>query len=339
MSNPPASLSVSVIIVTWNSAAYLPRCLECLQAQTYRDFEVIVIDNASTDGTLSILDSLPHTFSLRVQAQGKNEGFATANNVGAHLAQGTWLALLNPDAYPEADWLETLVLATQKFPDFTFFASRQIQADEPELLDGAGDVFHISGLAWRRFTGERAERLGLETEEVFSPCAAAALYLRQAFLQVGGFDEDFFSYHEDVDLGFRLRLEGFRSIYIPEAVVRHVGSASTGKKSAFAIYHGHRNLIWNYVKNMPTLLFWLCLPYHLLMNLFFLLYFSSKGQARAIWRAKLDGARGLRAMLRKRKEIQDRRRVPVMSLYRLMNRNWLAPYKVRMKSRYPLKDG
>jgi GT2 family glycosyltransferase len=322
-----------VILVTWNSAQYLSGCLDALVAQVYKDFEVVLIDNGSTDGCLGVVNNYMSLLKIRVERLGENKGFAAANNLGARLARGQWLALLNPDAFPEPDWLEKLLGAAGNDPAFSFFASRQLQANASHLLDGAGDAFHISGVAWRRYSGWPAAQFGMETEEIFSPCAAAALYSRQAFLEVGGFDEDFFSYHEDVDLGFRLRLRGFRCLYVPEAVMHHIGSASYGKASAFAIYHGHRNLVWTYVKNMPPVLFWLYLPIHLLMNLVFLLYFSIRGQSKAIWRAKRDALRGLGRMLLKRKEIQRQRRVPVMSLYRLMERDWFAPLKIKMQQR------
>lgn len=328
--DPP---SVSVIIVTWNSIQYLSGCLDALAAQVFKDFEVVLIDNGSTDDCLGVVNNYTSLLKIRLERLGENKGFAAANNLGGRLARGQWLALLNTDAFPEPDWLEKLLAAAGNDPVFSFFASRQLQTNASHLLDGAGDAFHVSGVAWRRYAGWPSSQFGLKMQEVFSPCAAAALYPRQAFLDVGGFDEDFFSYHEDVDLGFRLRLQGFRCLYVPEAVVHHIGSASYGKASAFAIYHGHRNLVWNYVKNMPPVLFWSYLPIHLLMNLVFLLYFSLKGQSRAIWRAKRDGLRGLGLMLRKRKEIQRQRRAPVRSLYRLMERDWLAPLKFKVQQR------
>jgi GT2 family glycosyltransferase len=329
---------VSVVIVTWNSARYLSSCLNALVAQTFTDFEVVLIDNGSTDGCLDSVENNWPSLRLQVERLGENKGFAVANNLGARLAHGQWLALLNADAFPEPNWLKELLRAAENNPEYSFFASRQLQANPSYLLDGAGDVFHVSGLAWRRFYGLPAAQFGLETEEVFSPCAAAAFYFRQAFLQAGGFDEDFFSYFEDVDLGFRLRLQGFKCLYVPDAVVEHVGSASTGKISAFVIYHGHRNLVWAFIKNMPTPLFWLFLPLHLLINLFFLLSFSIQGQGQAIWRAKRDVLRGLGLMLGKRKEIQRRRRVPVIDLYRHMESDWFAPLKVKLQRRRGLGE-
>ena len=339
MPNQASAPSISVIVVTWNSSAHLPRCLDCLDAQTFKDFELVLVDNASIDDPQQILDSHPHAFTIRMERLRENRGFAFGNNIGANLAQGTWLALLNSDAFPQPDWLASLHAATQQYPDFSFFASRQVQADTPDCLDGAGDVVHFSGLAWRRFLNGPVEKLGLDPEEVFSPCAAAALYQRDAFLSVGGFDEDFFSYHEDVDLGFRLRLAGHRCMYVPQAVVSHIGSASTGKKSAFGTYHKHRNVVWTYVKDMPGLLFWLYLPYHVFMNLFFLLYFSFNGDAAAIWKSKWNALQGLGLMLRKRKRIQNGRTASLISIYNQMDQNWLAPLSAKAQQRQFSRQG
>ena len=130
-----------------------------------------------------------------------------------------------------------------------------------ELLDGTGDVYHVSGRAWRRDWGRPAKDAG-STLPILGACAAAALFSREAMLLAGGFDEDFFCFYEDVDLSFRLRLLGYAGRYVPAAVARHVGSASTGSHSDFCVYHAHRNLVWTYVINMPCALFWLYLPQH-----------------------------------------------------------------------------
>ena len=236
-SQDSGSPKVSIIIVTWNSESLILRCLDNLVQKTFQGFEVVVVDNGSSDGTIEYLQERQPGLALQLKSLDRNRGFAAANNIGARMARGRLLALLNSDAFPAPDWLEKLLLVAQRHPEFSFFSSRQLQANAPQLLDGAGDALHISGLAWRRYVSFPAAQYGLEMEEVFSPCAAAALYLRQAFLQVDGFDEDFFSYHEDIDLGFRLRLQGFRCLYVPDAIVQHVGSATLGTQSDFALYH------------------------------------------------------------------------------------------------------
>jgi len=326
MSNFDPPPRISVILITWNSAVYLPRCLDCLEAQTLKDFEVVLVDNGSTDGSLDGVESRWPGLTLHVERLDENRGFAAANNIGARMARGHWLALLNADAFPEPDWLAQLLRAAENNPEFTFFASRQIQANAHDLLDGAGDAYHISGLAWRRCAGFPAAQFGLEPEEVFSPCAAAALYPRQAFLQVGGFDEDFFSYHEDVDLGFRLRLQGFRCLYVPDAVVQHIGSAALGAQSDFALYHWQRNFIWSFIQNMPSALLWEALPAHLMANIIHIVGYTIRGRGKVVLKAKKDALRGLSRTLRKRQEIQKTRKVSSVELLRTMERGWLQPY-------------
>ena len=264
----------SVIIVTWNSEKHLPACLDALSAQTNKDFEVVMIDNGSSDQKYLDLEGKYSDLKLTIIKHNENLGFATANNIGARLARGKWLAFLNADAFPEPDWLERLVNASEIYPN-AFFASRQIQVGNPTYLDGEGDNYHVSGYAWRHNYGQPVYS-DYQLENVFSACGAAALYPSKEFLDAGGFDEDYFSYHEDVDLGFRLRLRGLNCMLVPQAIVHHVGSASTGKKSDFSIYYGHRNLVWTYFKDMPSTLFWLYLPLHIVVNFFFLDLFHSQ---------------------------------------------------------------
>jgi GT2 family glycosyltransferase len=316
----------SVVIVTWNSARYLSLCLDALVAQVCQDFEVVIIDNDSTDGCLDEVENRWPDLRMRVERLGANKGFAFANNLGAHLARGRWLALLNPDAFPDPNWLENLLKTAAINPDIAFFASRQLQANAPHLLDGVGDAYHISGLAWRRFAGWPAAQYGLITEEVFSPCAAAALYSLQAFLMIGGFDEDFFSYHEDVDLGFRLRLRGFRCLYVPDAVVHHIGSAALGAQSDFALYHWQRNFIWSFVQNMPSVLFWLALPSHLIANFILIIKFTLQGRWSIIWKAKIDAVQGLRRAFHKRRESQQYRKASRGDLFQKMEHGLFQPY-------------
>jgi GT2 family glycosyltransferase len=267
------------------------------------------------------------SLKLKVERLNTNHGFAAANNIGARLAHGRWLALLNADAFPEADWLEKLIKSAEDNPEYSCFSSRQIQANTPELLDGTGDSYHVSGVAWRRNIDYPSSQFGTNAEEIFSPCAAAALYLHEAFLKVGGFDEDFFSYFEDVDLGFRLRLHGYRALYVPNAVVYHVGSASLGMNSDFSLYHSHRNLVWTFCKNMPTHLFLRYLPAHILANLVYVLYYTISGRGKVLWKAKMDAVHGLPLIWKKRKEIQKTRTATNTDLLCSMEHGWLQSYK------------
>lgn len=334
-SDPPA---VSVVLVCWNSAATLPRCLHGLASQTRQDFEVIIVDNGSSDGAAAGIEAKYPALDIQVKRLQANMGFSLANNVGARLARGHWLALLNTDAFPAIDWMEQLLQAAQRQPAYSSFASRQTQANSPELLDGAGDSYHISGIAWQRYHDYPAARFAGEQMEVFSACGAAALYSREAFLSVGGFDEDFFSYHEDVDIGFRLRLLGHRCLYVPQANVLHVGSASTGHQSDFVLYHGFRNYVWSFVKNMPAGLLWRALPLHLMVNIGNLINYARRGRGRVVLRSKLDALKGLPRMIRKRRLIQEQRRISNAELLAAMELYWLQPYTIKYAAQRARKE-
>lgn len=330
----PTSPLVSVIIVSWNSAEHLPHCLDSLSQQTFQDFEVILVDNGSSDQGADGVEQKFPGLDLHVECFESNLGFAVANNIGARLARGKWLALLNADAFPKSDWLDKILDAANRYPEFSFFSSRQVQFNQPDILDGAGDEYHVSGLAWRRYYNYPAQDYGLKEEEVFSACAAAALYNREDFLQVEGFDESYFAYFEDVDLSFRLRLAGGRCLYVPQAEVYHVGSASSGKTSDFVMYHGHRNLVWTFFKNMPGILFWWYLPLHVGTNFFFAVSFLLKGKGPAILRAKLDAFYRLPAIIRKRRRIQETRKISTRALWKVMNNELFAPYWA-LRRRHP----
>lgn len=314
---------VTVVLVNWNGEPFLDRCLTALLAQTIKPYEIILIDNASTDGSLEIVRRFP---SVRLIAQAQNTGFARGNNLGIDAAsdESEWIALLNADAFAEPRWLEALLAAAQSHPEFDVFGSKLVNAADATLLDGSGDAYHISGLVWRTAHGVPQSTMDESVCEIFSPCAAAALYRRSALLAVGGFDEDFFCYVEDVDLGFRLRLAGSRCLYVPQSVVHHVGSGTTGGKcSDFSVYHGHRNLVWMFVKDMPGLLFCLLLPLHEALNLVSIVWFAWRGQGRVILRAKWDAVLGLPKMWRKRQQIQKARVASIGDIWRVLDKRLL----------------
>lgn len=325
MNNSNTSVRISVLLVTWNNSTYLTKCLDSLTTQTIRDFEIIIVDNGSTDGFIDRLENPWPELDLHIERLDSNLGFAVANNIGARHARGKYLALLNADAFPEPDWLERLLKAAEDNPEFTFFASRQIQANTPELLDGTGDAYHVSGLAWRQNYNRPASTYGAQSCEAFSACAAAALYSRDDFIKAGGFDEDYFSYFEDVDLSFRLRLAGGRCLYVPQAVVYHVGSASTGNDSDFSIYYGYRNLVWTFFKDMPAPLFWLYLPRHILMIVYKSAVFLIRRKRSIILKSQVDAFRALPAILRKRKRVQQIRTVSSREIQRVMTEEPFLP--------------
>jgi len=308
---------VAVLIVNYNSGTLLSRSLEALSRQTVHDFRIVVVDNASSDNSVDCAEERYANVTL-IRAE-RNLGFAAGNNLGlAHSREAAWIALLNPDAFPAPDWLERLLAAAASNPEYGFFGCRMRLADSPALLDGTADVYHVSGASWRRDHGVPLERGTNRPGEIFGPCAAAAMYARAALDDVGGFDERYFCYHEDVDLAFRLRLRGHRCLYVPEAMVDHVSSGIVGKRSDFATYHGHRNLMWTYVKDMPGPLFWRYLPLHLVMNLGAIVICALRGQLGVILRAKLAALAGLPEAIRQRRRIQATRLVQPDALRAVM---------------------
>lgn len=256
-----------------------------------------------------------------------NLGFAAGNNRAIAQCSTEYVALLNPDAFAEPDWLEKLLQAAQAHPEAAAFGSRQVCDENPAILDGTGDCYHWSGLAWRESHGQQQTPGHLLGREIFAPCAAAALYRRSALQQAGGFDERYFCYFEDVDLGFRLRLAGHTARYVPGAVVRHVGSATTGgQRSDFATFHGHRNMTWTFVKNMPGILFWGLLPLHLGAHLAGCLMLAARGQALAAGRARWQALRGLSLAWQQRQAIQHHRKASISSIWRALDkRPWPGP--------------
>jgi GT2 family glycosyltransferase len=311
----------AVVIVSYNSAAYLPRALESLERQTLPPDSVVVVDNASSDGSAELVEErFEHVEVMRMD---RNAGFAPANNEGVRRAGDCdYIALLNPDAFPEPGWLEALGREAERRPEAGFLGARMMRAEAPDELDGAGDVYHRSGGAARRHWHEplAAAPDALEPAETFSACAAAALYRRAAWEEVDGFDEDFESYYEDTDLAFRMRLAGWRGGYVPDAVVAHVGSAIAGLESDYSIYHIHRNLVWTWVKSMPWPLVLLYLPSHLAGNLAVVVDYARRGRAGVVLRAKRDALRALPRMLRKRRAIQRGRCVEARELRAFMIR-------------------
>jgi GT2 family glycosyltransferase len=310
--------SVSVIIVSYESGPTLERCLAGLAAQTFRDFEVILVDNASTDGAPQA--AVAADPSIRFLEPHANLGFAAGNNLAVKSARGRWLALLNPDAYPEPGWLAALIDGAARHPTIENFASLQMSAEHPDLLDGAGDNMTSAGIPFRGGYGRKLSS-AVREGEVFSACGAAMLIDKALFEDLGGFDERFFCYCEDVDLGYRLRLTGRKTLLLPNARVAHVGSASTGVRSDFAIFHGSRNRIWTFLKNTPTALLWLTTPLHVAVTSGLLLLHLRRGDAGPAMRGIKAALKGeaFRAVLADRKAVQARRKAGWLSILRVMS--------------------
>jgi GT2 family glycosyltransferase len=216
--------------------------------------------------------------------------------------------------------------AARRWPEAASFGSTQVSLDNPGQLDGVGDVWHAAGLAWRARLGRPVSEVPPEGE-VFGPCGAAALYRRDLFVGLGGFDERFFCYCEDLDLAYRLRLAGFISVQVPDAVVRHAGSAISGRTSEFTLFHGHRNRVWTYLKNTPGAWVWLLLPYHLAYDLAMTWSSRKIGRMGVVARAHWAALTGVGPIWKSRREVQKARKADLKSLFDAMAWSPTAPLR------------
>ncbi len=298
---------VSVVIPNWNGRELLTQCLPTVLGQTYAPVEVIVVDNGSRDGSAEWV--LQNFAGVKLVRSPSNLGFAAGTNLGLRQSAGTFVATLNNDAHVAPDWLAALVRTMEQDPQIGMCASKMLFADRPEMINAAGICLDRAGLAWERRGGEPNNDGEPGPVEVFGPCAGAALYRRAMLDDVGFFDEDFFLYLEDVDLAWRARLRGWRCLYVPDAVVYHVHSASSREGSPFKRQLLGRNKVWTIVKNYPSPALWAYLPailFYDLSAIFFALLAQRDphplfGRLRSLW--------GLPKMWAKRRAIQRRRTV------------------------------
>lgn len=304
--SPPLA---TIIVVTFNSARWLARQRAALEAQTETRWRLIVLDNASRADERPHLRGLPSGATI-IQSE-VNLGFAEGNNAAARDADTPYLVFLNPDAFPEPDWLARLIANAEEYPRAGAIGSLQVRAGAPDILDGAGDVLHASGMGFRGGYGRGRAVAPTYVGEPFSACAAAMLIRREAFEEIGGFDTRYFCFFEDIDLGFRLRLAGWRVLQAPNAIVEHVGGGTTGARSAFAEFHGARNRLWTFVKCMPAALFWPMLAPHLLLSAAAATLSALRAGHFAAWRGLAAGMSGLAPIWRSRREVQRARKVGI----------------------------
>ncbi len=243
-----------MIVVNWNRRELLHQCLRSLDLQTYEPFEVIVIDNGSSDGSLELLESLATSFRrpLRVLRNQENRGFCAANNQGFDVARGEYLALLNNDAEADPNWLAALVETAAADASIGMVASKILVWEDPRKIDKCGHLIYPDGQNRGRGTGQIDHGQFDRVEEALWPDGCAALYRREMIQQIGGFDEDFFAYADDAELGLRARIAGWGCLYTPHAVVRHHRGATLGLGSAKRLELIERNRVLLVFKLFPV---------------------------------------------------------------------------------------
>lgn len=240
---------VSVVIVNYNGKTLLKECLDALRAQTLRDFEVILVDNNSTDDSVAFVRAgYPEVTIIRNQ---ENLGYGGGNNAGIKAARGRFTAFLNNDTEVDSRWLEQLVGPAERDAAVGMCASKILNYYDRSVLDNTGLLMYRDGIARGRGRLERDEGQYEREEEIFFPSGCACLYRREIFEQLGDFDEDFFLYVDDVDMGLRARLGGWKCIYAPQAIVYHKYSATTEAYSPLKALLIERNRIWVMIKCFP----------------------------------------------------------------------------------------
>ena len=315
--------SVTVVIPNWNGKRFLDLCLGSLRDQSFRAFETIVVDNGSSDGSIDFVRE--HFPEVDVVDLGENRGIAAAFNIGVEASDTEFVALLNNDTEQDQRWLGALVRAANAHPESGLFASKLVDFHDRRVLDGAGDAMRLSGLPYRLGHGEIDRGQFDEPGYVFGACAAAALYRKSLFEEIGNFDEDFVSYCEDGDLSFRAQLAGHRCNYVPDAVVYHMGSASSGgKRSPTATRLGTQNSLNLLVKDLPLSAVPHILPFFVLGQFARLVTAAATGTLRVHLEGLVGAWRHLPLMRQKRAEIQKRKQLSDAEVRKLLRKSSLA---------------
>lgn len=305
---------VSVILVNWNGRAHLERCLSSLRRQTYGNYEIVLVDNASQDGSAAFVrERFPE---VRVLQSGANIGFPAANNLGIAATSGDYVATLNVDTEVEPGWLAALVAGMSATPRVGMCASKMLFFHAPVQINSTGIAVDRAGVAWDRDGGRRDDEAGQEAGEVFGPCAGAALYRREMLAEIGGWDGDFFYLYEDVDLAWRARLAGWNAWYCPDARVYHVHAGAGTEGSPFKHYLLARNRIWTIIKNYPWPQVAQYAPAILLYDLSAIIYRLWHDHDIAALRGRLAGYASLPRLWPRRREIQRQRVVEWAELAR-----------------------
>ena len=324
-----------MVIVTWNRRSLLHACLTSLSRQVGAEFETIVVDNGSEDGSAEMAE---REFGARVIRNSVNRGFCAANNQGIATARGEFVALLNNDAEAEPGWLAALHRICSRAPEIGMAASKVVVWEDPRRIDKVGHLIYPDGQNKGRGSGAIDSGQFDREEEVLWPDGCAAMYRKEMLDRIGGFDEDFFAYGDDAELGLRARIAGWKCLYSPQAVVRHHRGSTLGKGSMWRLELIERNRLLLAWKLFPWSLLWLN-PFYFSARLLAGLGAAQRGEGDTVhfpgWSGKLkmavalvkgDCAALLRLpdTLRKRRAMRGLRRLSPGEVRRLILANRLS---------------
>lgn len=266
---------VSIVIPNYNGMEYLRECMDSLMAQDFSDLEILMVDNGSGDGSAAFVrEQYPQVKVLELK---RNYGFCRAVNEGIRAAASEYVILLNNDTRVDKSFVRELWLGISKRPGAFSGAAKMVKMARPDQMDDGGDYYCALGWAFAYGKDKPVEYYTAE-RRIFSACAGAAIYRKKVFEEIGYFDERHFAYLEDLDVGYRARIQGYENWYLPGAVVYHVGSGTSGSRyNAFKVRYSSRNNVYVLYKNMPALQLLLNLPFLAAGFLVKLVFFSARG--------------------------------------------------------------
>ncbi|EMI64609.1 glycosyltransferase family 2 protein [Leptospira noguchii] len=318
----------NIITITYNSEKYISALDQTMKLPF--NWTWIIWDNDSKDGTQEQLKLLSKKDRRSIHCSSKNLGFAGGNNEAIKVApKSDWTLLINPDSRLSDNFFseceKTLEFKGKEYSIISFLMLKDNQ-EEKELIDGAGDIYHVSGAAWRRGYKRVLSEEYLRESEIFSACGGAMAIRTEVYERLGGFDSDFFCYMEDVDLSFRARLTGERILFSPNIKVYHHGFGSTEEKSAFSLYYGLRNALVVYWKNMP-LSYTLCYIFHHILFFGVSICFHAVFTSPKILGVPFGFLRMLPGIIRKRLEIRNVQNYRSDKILIWMSRGWVTPFR------------
>ncbi len=320
---------ISIIIPNYNKAILLKNCLNSIINCKSTNYEIIIVDNGSTEAFLP-RDNQTNVKYIELES---NFGFSKAVNIGIKQAKGEYIAILNNDTEVDPHWIDNVIMAFELNPDIIHITSKIKSLRNKDILDDVGDVVLFSGKVYKIGNNEKDVGQYDQQKFIFGASGCASVYRREFFDKVGYFDEDFFAYLEDIDLSFRVNLLGYKCLYVPNAVVYHVGSATTGSQyNEFTIFHLAQNTISIIVKNFPTKILFRSMFAILTYILSLLAFFIMKGFGRAYFKGLISGIGMVKKMMLKRREIMSTRVLTDDKIIKMFRANKTL-YKVSKKRR------
>jgi len=336
---------LSVIIPNWNGKRFLVECIDSLKAQTFQNFETVLVDNGSTDGSAMFVEETYGDFVRLIRIE-KNLGFTGGNNVGIRAARGEYIILLNNDTWTDPHWLEELVKATEVADHRVGMWGSKIYAyDQRDRIEAVGELIYWDGLCRSKGQFELDQGQYEEMEEILFPPGCGAMFRKKVLDEIGLFDEDFFAYADDAEIGIRARLAGWEGLNVPKAILYHKNSGTGGQYSHFKAFYVERNRFWITIKYFPLYLLILS-PLFTIYRFIFQAYgaLTHRGAAgkftqlyspwHLIWillKAYGSGLQGLPRMWKKRKMLKTLRKVSNKEIYGWFKRFGISAKEISLR--------